>query len=128
MTMSFLRRVRNLARGLLAQWIGRREHRNPEAVYEAAIQGRVEQYARLRGAAAGVLYLRAKLARELDAATAGLRRVRAQLELAVERDDDAVALVLIERRDGLDAELVRLRAELAELEKEAEVAKKNLGT
>lgn len=126
--MAFLRRLRNLVRGVLAQWIGRREHRNPEAVYEAAIQARVEQYARLRGAAAGVLYLRAKLARELEATTAGLRRVRAQLDLAVERDDDAAALVLIERRDGLDAELVRLRAELGELDKEADVAKKNLGT
>jgi len=126
--MAFVRRVRNLVRGLLAQWIGRREHRNPEAVYEAAIQGRVEQYAKLRAAAAGVLYLRAKLARELEAATAELRRVRAQLELAVDRDDDAAALVLIERRDALDAELDRLRGEVAELEKEADVAKKNLGT
>ena len=35
--MRILSRVSNLVRGSLAQWIGRREHRNPAAVYEAAI-------------------------------------------------------------------------------------------
>jgi phage shock protein A len=126
--MAFFGRIRNLVRGLLAQWIGRHEHRNPGAVYEAAIQGRLEQYARLRAAAAGVLYMRTKLARQLEAASAELKRVQAQLDIALERDDDAVALVLIERRDGLNAELARVTAELADLDKEAEVAKKNLGT
>ena len=126
--MMFLRRVRNLVRGVLAQWIGQRERSNPAAVYEAAIQGQVTQYGQLRSAAAGVLYMRTKLARELEAANGELRRVNAQLDIAIERDDDAVALVLIERRDGLTADLERVTKELAELDKEAEVAKKNLGT
>jgi phage shock protein A len=125
--MAFIGRVRNLVRGVLAQWIGRREHRNPGAVYEAAIHGRMDEYTKLRAAAAGVLYMRTKLARELEAANAELRRVDAQLAIAVERDDDAVALVLIARRDALRADLARVTGELAELEREAEVAKKNLG-
>ena len=37
-------------------------------------------------------------------------------------------MVLIERRDAVDAELERLRGELTELEQEADVAKRNLGT
>ena len=51
--MRFLARMQNLIRGLLGQWLGRREQRNPEAVYEAAIQERLEQYAKLRQAEAG---------------------------------------------------------------------------
>ena len=36
--MRFFARLRNLVSGLLGQWIGRREHKNPGAIYEAAIQ------------------------------------------------------------------------------------------
>jgi len=111
---------------VLAQWLGRREHNNPGAVYEAAIQERIEQYARLRQAAAGVLYMRNKLSKELDVKTIELRRVGAQLDLAIDRDDDDVALALINRRDWLTAEVERVTAELADLTTEAEDAKKNL--
>ena len=36
--MRLLARLQNLVRGVLAGWIGRREQRNPEAIYEAAIR------------------------------------------------------------------------------------------
>jgi phage shock protein A len=124
--MRLIARLTNLIRGTLAQWLGRREHQNPEAVYEAAIGERLEQYVALRGAAAGVLYLRGKLARELAQQSGELKRLRAQLEVAVDRDDDAVALALIGRRDTCAAEVERTSAELAELNTEAEAAKQNL--
>src|SRR6059058_1595228 len=108
--MQLVGRVRNLLRGLAGHWVGRREQRHPDAVYAAAIEERVAQYATLRQAAAGIIYL------------------RSQLEIAVERDDDAVALHLIGRRDTLGAEVTRLTAELTELTKEAEGAKQNLVT
>jgi phage shock protein A len=126
MTMGFVARLSNLVRGLLARWIGHREHRNPEAVYEAAIQQRLDQYTKLRGAAAGVLYMRSKLARELERQSAELTRLRRQLDVAVERGDDAAALVLIGRRNGVAADVERLTGDLGELEREAETAKRNL--
>src|SRR5207245_1630836 len=97
--MPLVGRVWNLLRGLAARWVGRREQRHPDAVYVAAIGERVTQYAKLREAAAGIIYLRSKLAKELERESADLGRVRRQLEIAVERDDDAVALHLIGRRD-----------------------------
>jgi phage shock protein A len=124
--MRFFSRLTNLVRGLLNQWILRREHRNPGAVYEAAIQERLEQYGKLRTAAAGVLYMRTKLGRELEQKSAELVRVRRHLELAVDSDDDDAALALIGRREGLSQEVDRLTGELHELDEEAEVAKKNL--
>jgi phage shock protein A len=126
--MRFFARIYNLVRGSLVRWISGRERRNPEAVYEAAIQERTEQYATLRSAAAGVIYLRSKLSNELGQTSKELARVRGQLAIAVDRDDDAAALALIGQRDTLDAELERLTVELAELTEEAEVAKKNLVT
>jgi phage shock protein A len=124
--MRFVARLSNLVRGVLARWLGEREHRHPAAVYESAIQERVAQYASLRAAAAGVIYMRRKLETELHTRTQELALVRRQLDVAVEANDDAVALALIARRDGLDAEVSRLTAELAELTQEADAAKRNL--
>jgi phage shock protein A len=124
--MKLFARLRNLIRGTLARWVSEREHANPSAVYEAAIQDRVSQYAKLREAAAGVIYMRGKLERELHQKSAELVRLKKQLDIAVERDDDAVALALIGRSDALGAEVDRVRAELTDLTDEAEAAKKNL--
>jgi phage shock protein A len=124
--MRFIARVTNLVRGLAARWIGRREHRHPEAVYEAAILARADQYAKLRQAAAGVLYMRSKLARQLEQESNELAHVGRQLDLAVDRDDDEAALALIARRDALVGERQRLETELGDLTREAEAAKDNL--
>src|SRR5438093_168001 len=114
--MPLVGRVWNLLRGLAARWVGRREQRHPDAVYVAAIGERVTQYAKLREAAAGIIYLRSKLAKEHERESAELACVRRQLEIAVERDDDAVALHLIGRRDTLGAEGAA-RAQLDELKR-----------
>src|SRR5262249_32293564 len=106
--MRIFARVRNLVRGVLVRWLGEREHQNPDAVYVAAIEERVAQYAKLREAAAGVIYMRQKLERELSAKTSEIARVRAQLDVAVEQNDDPAALALIARRDGLDSDVARL--------------------
>lgn len=124
--MTLFTRLVNLIRGTSAQWLHRRERRNPEAVYETAIEQRRAQYAKLREAAAGVLYLRSKLAAEMDQRAKDLRAVNRQLDLAVEGGDDIVALALIRRRDLLVPDVERLHGELADLTREAEAAKKNL--
>ena len=126
--MHVVARLSNLLRGVLARWVGRREHRHPDAVYEAAIQERVVQYGKLRHATAGILYMRGKLAKQLACESTELDRVRRQLDIAVEGDDDTAALALIGRRDALAAEADRLTAELTELTREAEGAKDNLIT
>jgi phage shock protein A len=124
--MRLFARLSNLVRGVLGRWLGEREHRNPGAVYESAIQERVVQYAKLREAAAGVIYMRQKLERELASRSEELGRVRRQLDVAVERDDDTAALALIGRRDALDADVARLTQDLGELTTEADAAKRNL--
>jgi phage shock protein A len=124
--MRFIARVYNLTRGLLTQWVRRREGENPAAVYESAIRERLNRYRTLREAAAGVLYVRGKLASQLEAHSGELARLHRQLEVAVDRDDDGAALALIGRRDATAAEVDRLSKELSELDTEAEAAKRNL--
>ena len=124
--MRFFARVYNLTKGLLTQWVRRREHRNPAAVYESAIQERLNRYQTLRAAAAGVLYVRGKLASQLETHSTELARLRRQLEIAVDRDDDGAALALIGHRDAITAEVERVSRELSELDAEATTAKNNL--
>lgn len=124
--MRFVSRLANLIRGGLSNWLGGREKKNPAAVYEAAIQERLDQYGTLRSAAAGVLYMRSKLTRDLEVKSSALKSLSRELDYAVEKDEDDVALALIARRDVLSAEVAHVTEELAELNREAEAAKKNL--
>lgn len=124
--MRFVSRLANLIRGGLSNWLGGREKKNPAAVYEAAIQERLDQYGTLRSAAAGVLYMRSKLTRDLEVKSSALKSLSRELDYAVEKDEDDVALALIARRDVLSAEVARVTEDLAELNREAEAAKKNL--
>lgn len=124
--MRFLSRLSSLIRGTLTHWLGRREKRNPAAVYESAIQARLEQYATLRESAAGVLYMRGKLSGEVELKANALRSLNRQIDVAVERDEDDVAVALIAQRQALKSEVDRVTNELKELNAEAETAKKNL--
>src|SRR5262249_11823860 len=124
--MRLFSRLTNLVRGLASRWLGNRETANPGAVYEAAIRERVVQYAKLREAAAGVIYLRRKLERQLQQRTGDLGRVRQQLDVAIDRDDAPAALALISRREVLGTDVERLTADLTELTAEADAAKRNL--
>src|SRR5262249_6542149 len=87
---------------------------------------RLAQYLKLRETAAGVLYMRSKLAREVELKSAALKGVTKELEDAVDRDEDDVALALLSRRDVPTGAAKRGTEELAELSREAEAAKKNL--
>ena len=122
----FLKRIRNLLGGKLSRWLRLRESRDPEAVYEAAINQRLQRYNQLRSAAAGVIYARNKLANELKEKTARMQVVGEQIEQAADVNEDECALVLLRQKQTLEEDCARLRGELGELTAEAEDAKKSL--
>lgn len=122
----FFARFFSLIGGKVSRWIKARETRDPEAVYEAAITERMRRYRQLKQAAAGVIYMRNKLSRELHEKTVEMDEVAEQLLAAVDINEDQCAILLIQRKDGLEAECQRLREELSQLTVEAEEAKRNL--
>ncbi|MDO8430991.1 MAG: PspA/IM30 family protein [Candidatus Binatus sp.] len=122
----FLKRFFKLFGGKLSRWIKAREARDPEAVYESAIADRVQRYHQLKSAAAGVIYMRNKLERELREKLTEMNEVDEEAGQAADMNEDQCALILIQRKHVLDADCSRLREELGELTAEAEEAKKNL--
>jgi len=122
----FISRMFNLIGGKLRRWIKAREARDPEAVYESAIVDRVRRYHQLKTAAAGVIYMRSKLERELKQKSSELAEVTEQSAQAADMNEDQCALILLARKRDLDAECARVREELTALTVEAEDAKKNL--
>jgi len=112
--------------GKLRRWIKTREARDPEAVYESAIADRVRRYQQLKAAAAGVIYMRSKLERDLKLKTSELVEVAEQAVQAADMNEDQCALILLRRKHELEGETERLKEELTQLTAEAEDAKKNL--
>lgn len=119
-------RLRDLVNGIFAVWMREREAERPDAVYERVIGERVRQYAELKRAVAGILFMRNKIEGELRDRRAELARLHEDIGRAVKSNDDEVALVLITQKDGLLADLERGQRELEEVSAECESAKANL--
>ncbi len=122
----FFSRLANLVKGKFTRWLKRREVRDPEAVYESAIADRLRRYTQLKSAAAGVIYMRTKLERELRDKSRELGEVEEQAGQAADLNEDQCALLLIHRKHELEAEIERLKEDLSQLTAEAEGAKRNL--
>jgi phage shock protein A len=122
----FLSRFFKLISGKLTRWLKAREAQDPEAVYESAITERLRRYHQLKSAAAGVIYMRNKLERELKTKSAELAEVCEEAAQAADMNEDKCALILLQRKHELTADCDRLREELGDLTREAEEAKQNL--
>ena len=124
--MGFFDRLGNIWKGFVSLWISDIENRNPEAVYEAAIDERVKKHRELKKAVSGIVYLRNKLSAELEQKEKELKEVQIQIPVAVEEGDDDVALVLIQKKDELTARIATLQGELEKVGAQAEDAKSGL--
>ncbi|MCK6503009.1 PspA/IM30 family protein [Myxococcota bacterium] len=124
--MGFFDRLANVWKGFLSLWISDIENKNPEAVYESAIEERIKKHRELKKAVSGIVFLRNKTQAELEAKEKELAEIQVQIPVAVEEGEDEAALVLIERRDALVASIAGLQGELEKVSAQAEDAKEGL--
>ena len=124
--MGLFDRLTNVWKDFLSLWISDVESRNPEAVYEAAIEERVRKHRELKKAVSGIVYLRNKLSAELEEKEKELRDIMNQLPVAIEDGEDEVALVLIQKKDELTTAIESLSGELTKVSGQAEEAKSGL--
>lgn len=124
--MGFFSRVGNLWNGFWGLFISDMEANNAEAVYESAIEERIQKHRELKKAVSGIVYLRNKLSTELEQKQAALAEIQPQIPVAIEEGEDEAALVLIQKKDELNTAISQIQAELEKVSTQADEAKAGL--
>jgi phage shock protein A len=126
--VGFFSRLANLWRGFLSIWISDVEKAHPEIAYENAINSMVEKYSRLKAATAAIIRRREEISERYDRATKELAQTEAELGVAVDTNQDEVALVLLQKKNQLTDDIAGMHGELDTAQKDADSAKSSLLT
>ena len=122
----FFGRLANLWRGFLSLWISDIEKAHPEIAYENAINSMVEKYSRLKSATAAIIRRREEIDDRLKRLNAELAQAEGELNAAVETGQDDLAVVLIQKKNQLTADLAEVRTDMESAQKDADSAKSSL--
>src|SRR5919202_1573497 len=106
------KRLMNLWRGFLSLWISDIEKEHPEIAYENAINSMVEKYSRLKTATAAIIRRREELDDRFKRASNELAQTEAELDTAVSTNQDDLAVILIQKKNELTADVAELKAEM----------------
>jgi phage shock protein A len=124
--IGFFTRLANLWRGFLSIWISDVEKEHPEIAYENAINSMIEKYSKLKQATAAIIRRREDIDERLRSASKDLTQTEAELNVAVETNQDDLAVVLIQRKNELAGEVSELRTDMDTASKDADSAKTSL--
>jgi len=122
----FFGRLGNLWRGFLSIWISDVEKAHPEIAYENAINSMVEKYSRLKAATAAIIRRREDIGERVKKTNVELAQTDADLNTAVETNQDDLAVVLIQKKNQLTNDLNDFKGELDSAQKDADSAKSSL--
>jgi phage shock protein A len=120
------KRLTNLWKGFLSLWISDIEKEHPEIAYENAINSMVEKYSKLKTATAGIIRRREELDERYKRATTELAQTEAELETAVNTDQDDLAVILIQKKNQLATDVADLKTEMESARGDADSAKNSL--
>ena len=124
--MGLFSRLGNLWKGFLSLWISDIEKEHPEIAYENAINSMIEKYAKLKSATAAIIRRREELDDRYKKATAELAQTEAELNTAVETNQDDLAVVLIQKKNQLNADVEEMKADMQTAHSDADSAKTSL--
>ncbi len=124
--INFFSRLANLWAGFVSLWITDVEKRHPEIAYQNAIDSMIEKYTRLKSATAAIIRRRQDLELRMKSEEGELASVVADLEGAMATGQDDLAVVLIQKKNALDASIAILKEDLTQAQTDAEEAKDSL--
>lgn len=124
--VGFFGRLANLWKGFVSLWISDVEKKHPEIAYENAINSMVEKYTQLKKATAAIIRRREDVESRLAVANKELAQVEADLNTAVETNQQDLGIVLLQKQKTLSAEVAELKAESEAAVKDADSAKASL--
>lgn len=124
--MGVFSRLGNLWKGFLSLWIADIEQDHPEIAYENAINSMIAKYAKLKGATAAIIRRREDLDDRFKKANADLAQTEAELNTAVETNQDDLAVILIQKKNQLTADIAEMQTDLETAHSDAQSAKTSL--
>jgi phage shock protein A len=122
----FFTRIANLWKGFVSLWISDIEKEHPEIAYENGINSMIEKYSKLKKATAAIIRRREECSERLGMQTKELAQVSADLNVAIETNQDDLATVLIQKKNVLEKDIAELKADLDTASKDADSAKSSL--
>ena len=119
-------RLSNLWTGFISLWVSDVEKAHPEIAYQNAITSMIGKYSQLKAATGSIIARRQEITARLETHERELAVVSADLETALATNQDDLAVVLIQKKNALDAAITDLRAEAAQATADADTAKDSL--
>jgi phage shock protein A len=124
--MGMFGRLANLWKGFVSLWISDIEKDHPEIAYENAINSMTAKYAKLKAATAAIIRRREELDERYKKASADLKQTEAELNAAVETNQDDLAVILIQKKNQLNADITDMKTEMDQAHTDADSAKSSL--
>ncbi len=124
--ISFFARIGNLFKGFLSLFVSGIEQEHPDIAYQNAIDSMIEKYEQLKNATAAIIRRRQDIEQRLESTQTDYAKTTANLDAAIATGQDDLSLLLIPKKDELEAALQSLKAELAQASKDASTAKDSL--
>lgn len=119
-------RLGNLWTGFISLWVSDVEKAHPEIAYQNAIASMIEKYTQLKAATGAIIARRQDITSRLETQERELASVAADLETALATNQDDLAVVLIQKKNALDAAIAELRVEAGQATTDADNAKDSL--
>lgn len=125
-SINFFDRLGNLWRGFVSLWIADVEKKHPEIAYENAINSLISKYTKLKSATAAIIRRRDEIDHRVNTERQTLAAIASDLEAALATNQDDLAMVLLQKKSAVEAELSGLAAEAEQAKVDADDAKNAL--
>jgi phage shock protein A len=122
----FFGRLSNLWKGFISLWLEDVEKAHPEIAYENAVQSMTDKYVKLKHATASIIRRREELESRLGDEQKELAQITADLNAAMDSSQDDLAVLLIQKKNAVQASLAELNESLAQAKGDADDAKASL--
>lgn len=125
-TINLLARLANLWTGFVSLWITDVEKKHPEIAYQNAIDSMIDKYGKLKSATAAIMRRREEISARLTKDRDELAAVNADLNAALATGQDELGIVLIQKKNALEAGIKQLEQDLELARNDADEAKSSL--
>jgi phage shock protein A len=122
----FFGRLSNLWKGFISLWLEDIEKEHPEIAYENAVQSMTDKYVKLKHATASIIRRREELEARLSDEQKEMAQITADLNAAIDTGQDDLSVLLIQKKNAVQASLAELNESLAQAKGDADDAKASL--